>query len=264
MNPEAYQEFTQQLRKNLEQDENILGLVAAGSMAQQDYQPDEWSDHDFFVIARPGVQDRYRKTYDWLPRSEEIAWAFQETEHGIKAIYRDGHLLEFAVFDEEELKTARINRYRVLFDRARISTQMAKNAQKTKDASATETDAYHIGQILTNILVGMGRYWRGEKLSAHKFVKINAIHHLTALLNQTTQSPQRGLSDNLDPTRRFEVVHPHLGPELENLMLQPIPAAAQGLVNILKRETPAIIAEIPPEIVSIVEKQIQFSGKIRE
>lgn len=264
MNPEAYQTFTEQLTNNLLKDENILGLVAAGSMAQQDYQPDEWSDHDFLVITRPGTQNRYRQKYDWLPSSEEIAWAFQETEHGVKVIYRSGHLLEFAVFDEEELKMARINRYRVLIDRAQISAQMADEAQKTNTVSDTETDAFHLGQILTNILVGMGRYWRGEKLSAHKFIKINAIHHLAALLNQNTHSPQRGLVDNLDPTRRFEVVHPHLGPELERFMLLPIPEAAQGLVALLKREMPALMAEIPPQVVPIVEKQIQFSGKIGE
>jgi hypothetical protein len=26
----------------------VLGLVAVGSMAARDYEPDEWSDHDFF------------------------------------------------------------------------------------------------------------------------------------------------------------------------------------------------------------------------
>jgi hypothetical protein len=262
MQTEAYHQFTEQLVTNLKKGDDILGLVAAGSMAGQDYQSDEWSDHDFWVITRPGAQDRYRKEFNWLPRSNEIAWAFQETEHGCKVIYQDGHLAEFAVFDEDELKMARINRYRVLLDRAKISDQMAENVSQTNTASSSETDLFHVGQILTNILVGIGRYWRGEKLSAHKFIKINAIHHLTALLNQNTQSPHRGLSDNLDPTRRFEVVHPHLGPELENLMLQPIPKTAQGLVNILKREAPAAVAEIPLEIVPIVEKQIHFSGKI--
>jgi lincosamide nucleotidyltransferase B/F len=264
MQPEAYHQFTEQLIVNLEQDENILGLVAAGSMAQQDYQPDEWSDHDFFVVTHPGVQNRYRQVYDWLPRSDEIAWAFQETEHGVKVIYRNGHLLEFAVFDEEELKMARINRYRVLFDRGQISVQMAENAQKTSATAASETDAFHAGQFLTNILVGMGRYWRGEKLSAHKFIKINAIHHLFFLLNRHTQSPQHQLCDNFDPTRRFEFVHPHLGPELEKIMLLYIPETAQRLVSLFERELPSVIAKIPAEVIPIVEKQIHFSGKIEE
>jgi len=264
MQIEAYHRFTEQLTENLERDENILGLVAAGSMAQQDYQPDEWSDHDFFVITQPGAQKHYREAYDWLPHSEEIAWAFQETEHGVKVIYRDGHLLEFAVFDEAELKISRINRYRVLLDRAEISAQMAESAQKTSATAASESDAYHAGQFLTNILVGMGRYWRGEKLSAHKFIKVNAVHHLVTLLNRHSSSTQRKLSDNLDPTRRFELVHPHLGPELEEIMLLYIPEAAQRLVSLFEREFSFLTAEIPVEVIPIIKKQIHFSGKIEE
>jgi len=264
MQPEAYHQFTDQLMANLKKNAEIIGLVAAGSMAQQDYQPDEWSDHDFFVITQPGAQNRYRQTYDWLPHSEEIVWAFQETEHGVKVIYRDGHLLEFAVFDEKELKMSRINRYRVLLDRAEISAQMAKAAQKTSDTSTSETDAYHAGQFMSNILVGMGRYWRGEKLSAHKFIKINAVHHLVSLLNRHTQSRHRKLSDNLDPTRRFEFVHPHLGSEFEEIMLLYIPEAAQRLVSLFERELSSVTAEIPLEVIPIIEKQIHFSGKIEE
>jgi hypothetical protein len=262
MKLEAYHQFTAQLTENLKKDDDVLGLVAAGSMAEQDYEPDIWSDHDFFVITRSGVQNRYRLTYDWLPNSEEIAWAFQETEHGVKVIYQEGHLLEFAVFDAKELQMARINRYRVLFDRAKIRAHMAENAKKTNDTSESETDAYHASQFLTNLLVGMGRYWRGERLSAHKFIKINAVHHLVVLLNRHAQSPQRGLADNLDPTRRFEVVHPRLGPEFEKIMLLYIPEAAQRLISLIERELPTVIAEIPPEIIPVIEEQIHFSGKI--
>jgi hypothetical protein len=257
----AYYQFTDQLAENLKKDDNVLGFVAVGSMAGQDYQPDNWSDHDFFVVTRPGLQSHYRQTYDWLPDSEKITWAFRETEHGVKVIYRDGHLLEFAVFDEEELKMARTNRYRVLFDRAQISTQMAENVQKTSDTLATKTDIYHAGQFLSNVLVGMGRYWRGEKLSAHKFIKINAVHYLATLLNQYTQSPQRALVDNLDPTRRFEFVHPYLGPEFEKVMLLSIPEAAQNLIKIFERELPTVITKVPVETIQIIEKQTHFPGK---
>jgi hypothetical protein len=41
-------------------------------------------------------------------------WAYRETEHGLKVLYRGGHLLEFTVFSENELQMARLNRYRIL------------------------------------------------------------------------------------------------------------------------------------------------------
>src|SRR5262249_12799853 len=121
----AFDEFTQALRRRLESDPRVLGLVALGSMSGELPEPDEWSDHDFFVVTRQGEQERMRNELSWLPRAQEIVLAFRETAHGVKALYRDAHLLEFAVFDPDELGLARVNRYRVLFDRADIESRMS-------------------------------------------------------------------------------------------------------------------------------------------
>ena len=101
MNLSEYNQFTEELRLKLAGDDRVLALIALGSMAQQDYQPDEWSDHDFFVITIQGVQEDMRQDLSWLPRAEELVFHFRETEHGVKALYRGGHLLEFAIFNED-------------------------------------------------------------------------------------------------------------------------------------------------------------------
>ena len=106
MNLARYNRFTEELTRKLDDDPRVLGLVALGSMAQQDYQPDAWSDHDFFVITIQGVQEDMRQDLSWLPRADELVFQFRETEHGVKALYRGGHLLEFAVFNEDELRLA--------------------------------------------------------------------------------------------------------------------------------------------------------------
>ena len=38
-------------------------------MADRDYSPDEWSDHDFFLISQPGEQEALRQDLSWLPRT---------------------------------------------------------------------------------------------------------------------------------------------------------------------------------------------------
>lgn len=113
MTPEAYSAFTEKLKESLSNDDRVLGLIAVGSMARVDYEPDQWSDHDFFVITRPGQQEFFRSNYSWLPPHRKIVFTFRETAHGVKVLYEDGHLLEFAVFDLEELYLARVNRVRV-------------------------------------------------------------------------------------------------------------------------------------------------------
>src|SRR5439155_1580337 len=112
--------FSERLRERLATDERVLGLVALGSMSGEP-PPDQWSDHDFFVISRPGEQERMRTELSWLPDGEEIVLAYRETAHGVKVLYRDAHLLEFAVFDPEEMSVARINRFRVLLDRGGVA-----------------------------------------------------------------------------------------------------------------------------------------------
>ncbi len=85
MTPDAYEAFTESLRVRLEEDPRVLGLVALGSMARQDYEPDRWSDHDFFVITRSGEQEAFRGDRSWLPRSDRIVLSYRETPHGVKA-----------------------------------------------------------------------------------------------------------------------------------------------------------------------------------
>src|SRR5437660_8165424 len=119
----AYDRFSERLHQRLAADERVLGLVALGSMSGEPL-PDEWSDHDFFVITRPGEQERMRTDLSWLPDAEAIAFSYRETAHGLKVFYSSAHLLEFAVFDFAELQLARVNRYRTLLDRGGVEERM--------------------------------------------------------------------------------------------------------------------------------------------
>ena len=113
MTPDEYRAFTRELTKRLSADDRAIGLVAVGSMADRDYAPDEWSDHDFFVITPPGGQEELRTDLTWLPEHERVALSVRETDHGLLVFYEDGHLLEFAVFDSEEIASRAPLRIRV-------------------------------------------------------------------------------------------------------------------------------------------------------
>lgn len=255
MDRRAYQQFTEQLTANLRADARVLGLVALGSMARQDYQPDQWSDHDFFVIVPPGLQLEFRQNLSWLPESETIALSFAETEHGVKVVYDTGHLLEFAVFAPEELAVMTANRYRVLLDRANIAETMAARALATTASIADNTlatDSYYFGQFLTGLLVGNGRYQRGEHLSGHVFIKDYATRHLLTLLARHVPAADHALLDNLDPFRRFERVYPTLGAEIQALQLLPPPETAVGLLAIARRELAERMADYPETAVEAV------------
>jgi hypothetical protein len=173
MNLTEYNHFTEELRLKLAGDDRVLALVAVGSMAQQDYQPDEWSDHDFFVITIHGVQEDMRRDLSWLPRPDELVFSFRETEHGMKALYAGGHLLEFAIFNKDELQMARINRYQVLLDKAEIAPKLAELALTTQDfaAQASTNPNRRFAEFLMNLFVGVGPLcaWRAlERSPVHQ------------------------------------------------------------------------------------------------
>lgn len=161
MKPDAYRTFTGELRERVSAHDDVLGLVALGSMAEVDYEPDEGSDHDFFLVVQPGTEERFRTRLDWLPRAGDIRFQFRETAHGLKVLYADPHLIEFAVFAAEDLGLARVNRYRVLLDRGDLTARMAAVAAATQSVEPPG-DRWLLGQVIGELWVTIGRDRRGR------------------------------------------------------------------------------------------------------
>jgi hypothetical protein len=222
-------------------DPDVVGLVAVGSTAGVDYEPDEWSDHDFFLIVRSGEQERYRRDLGWLPHVDRILLRLRETAHGLKVVFDDGHLLEFAVFDLAEIRVASVNRYRVLLDRGGVEDAVVRVATTPR---ARNDDEYLFGMTVAGALVGAGRARRGETLSGAFFVS-SALTHLAALLERALPSANAPLLDDFDPLRRFEIAYPELGVELARIVRLDPPAAAVALLRVAERELRPVLPELP-------------------
>ena len=251
-----YARLTNELRAGLEADGRVLGLVVLGSTAEGERPPDRWSDHDFFVVVTPGAQESFRDRLDWLPHPDRIAFSYRETPHGAKVLYRDGHLLEFAVFSPDELSVARVNAWRALFDRERIAERMADVAEATgKNAlSGAPSDEWLAGQFLTTLLVGVGRYARGERVSGRQLVASTAAAHLVTLLSRRLDPRGPSQLDSLDPLRRFEQTFPSIGKELNAILDLPAPDAARALLDLAAREIRKVL---PASAIDAVRKAIR-------
>lgn len=258
MTPDEYRAFTKELVDCVRRSDEIVGVVALGSMAAVDYQPDAWSDHDFWLITVPGAQEAWRRQRDWLPAPERIIFHMRETEHGVKVVYDTGHLLEYAVFDAEELAVARVNRYRILLDRIDLAGRMAALRRQTEEAALDERpdDRWLMGQFLIALLVGHGRYQRGEVLSGHQFVRHIGLEHLIRLLSRHVEAPEKQLLDDLSPLRRFGAVYPRLGAELAAVLDRPVPATALGLLTIAERELPSRLVHWPADLAAVLRRRL--------
>lgn len=229
---ERFLDYSARLTANAAADPDVLGLVLVGSTAET-FRVDEWSDHDFFWVVKNGVGERYRTDLSWIPNIESAVLQPRETDHGLKVVFDNGRVLEFAVFEDSELELAGLNAYDVAVDKTNIAERCVALAAKSADQPAFEW-AKEFELFLSLILIGVGRARRGELLIAGQFIRSYVLNHLLGLI-RAAHAPvpgTEGKEDNLNRFRRFEVQYPSLGRRIENAMQKDIDAAALDLVNI--------------------------------
>ncbi len=262
MTPGDYQRFLDDLLARLEAEPEVLGLVTTGSTAGGGHAPDAWSDHDFWVVVAAGRGEAFRNRLTWLPDPARVAYAFRETPHGLKVIYDDGHLLEYAVFEPAELAVAKVNDYRVLLDRAGIGDALAGVRGQTLRwaAAAYADDRWLMGQVLTHTQIAVGRFYRGERLSSHHYFRSLAIENFVRLVVRHVPPTRPDLRDDIDPRRRFEQVWPELGDRLDALLLMPVPSAARALLRLISEVLRPHLPEFPQRAIRALTEYIQTAS----
>ena len=236
MTPDRFAEFTRSVADRAGTRSEVVGVVALGSTAATARQPDEWSDHDMFVITTNGRARAMRDDLSWLPDPERIVWVLRETEHGRAVLYDDAHLLELAVFDEDELDVARVNDYAVVLDRAGIERRMADLAERTSTDVAARNGPDVFGELVKELVVGLSRHARGELLSANERVRAGAVRALIRLIRAHVPPTADARVDNLDAARRLEQSHPELAQRLARSLEQPVPRAVEEMIEIVESE----------------------------
>jgi hypothetical protein len=129
--------------------------------------------------------------------------------------------------------------------------------------SESRGESYFAGQFLTSLLVGIGRYRRGERLSAHKFIKHDAVQNLLTLLSRRASPVEGTVPDDLDPARRFEVGYPDLGERLGSLMGAPLLEAAEELLTLFIETMGPEAVGVPGQVYEIVHHAVSRPGRIK-
>lgn len=231
MDSADYRRFVEHLTSQARNNPDVIGLVALGSTADASRAPDVWSDHDVWVVTRDGAADALRDDPTWLPDAARIVGHYQETKHGRSVIYDDGHLLELAVFDDQELEVTKANDYRVLYDAGGVAERLATIVDRTLSDLVASPD-HAAGRFVTQVLIGMGRYGRGEFLSANQLIRELAVSSLLEVVAAAVPSADPGALDNIDPRRRFELAYPELAARIDRALVCSVVELAQTLADI--------------------------------
>jgi hypothetical protein len=224
--------YRESLRDNLLQLPQVIGLVFVGSAADTS-RVDKWSDHDFFVVTTPGSAEALRQDLSWLPHFEHIVLSPRETEHGLKVVFTDGRVLEFAIFEDAELELAGANDFAVFIDKANIQNRMDAIAKRSVPGAFDEVREFEL--FLCQLLIGVGRARRGEVLIAGQHMRTYALTNLLGLIRHWAK-PKTGtqhLEDNLNRFRRFEKQYPAEAAQVEALLEQDPEACAKGMLELV-------------------------------
>lgn len=225
---ENFIKYQEQMVENLKPLPDALGLMFAGSAADLS-RVDEYSDQDFYLIVKDGTAEGFRQNLAWLPKHDEIILSPRETEHGLKVLYENGTMLEFAVFEIGELPTHLAPKdNRVVFDRGGVEEIINDITHKQTKAFDPEAE-YQL--FLTLLHIGIGRIKRGEILAGSQHIKGYALNHLLGLIRHY-QPADRDSSDALNRYRRFESDFPELGDRLGALVEGESLECARGMLEI--------------------------------
>jgi hypothetical protein len=230
MNANEFENYTERLQASLESLPCVIGLVTLGSTAEPGFR-DEWSDHDFWVITEPGMQESLIEDLSWLPDHENILFEVSHLPHGRTILFRNRHKVEFAVFDASELRAGKIVRYRVVIDRDHVAELIANVHRETYGQAKLRPEA--LENLCIVIWSAVELHARGELLHARQYINGFAINQLLNLLYSETIDERR---DVLDPRRRLESRAPELAAKLLELYAKPVPHAALLLLDIVERE----------------------------
>jgi hypothetical protein len=199
MHPDDYRRFTSELTRWAQSRADVLGLVAVGSTADASHAPDQWSDHDVFVVTAPGVAAALRDDLSWLPDAERIVMVLADTEHGGCVVYDDGHMIEMAALDEDELHVLSVNDHRVLLDRGGIAAQIATLADHTATrVSTADPSGSHRRDTFGPSQRSDGPIHVGLSQRATPSPGEQCARHRQALDARLVPTPPAGLSENGD------------------------------------------------------------------
>lgn len=217
---------------------SALGLLGLGSVGVEWARLDAYSDLDFYVVVREGHKANYLQDLSWLATACPLAYTFQNTPDGFKFLYGDGLYGEFAVFEPAELASVSYAVGRWVWCAPDWNPDAWLSAPRQPQPVTQTVDAL-VNEALTNLLVGLGRYRRGEKLSALRFVQgyaVDRIIELAAFL----EAAQPGFEDPFNRERRFEVRFPQTAAVLAACLpgYDATPAAARAILQFLSARFP--------------------------
>ncbi len=213
-------------------------MLALGSMGLERDRADRWSDLDFFALVEPGSKQQFLHHPEWLAADSRIDWLFRNTPDGFKVLWADGIFAEMAVFELEELARIPFAAGRVVWslptlDHARLLPTLPRPSRELPD------EHWARDELLSNLVIGLKRFHRGERLSAFRLIQGHCLDRFLDLVERSGP-PTAAARDPFDRLRRFELNYPTWAGQLPHLLAgyDATPRAAEAFLRWLSETGP--------------------------
>ncbi len=231
---------------SLQKTKKAKALMSFGSVGVETDRIDEYSDLDFLVVAKNNCKQDLIENMEWLSSVAPISYCHKNTQDGFKLFFSDGIYSEFGILKEDEVKNIPHAEGRVIWCEDGFNHELR---MPTKECDYEKIDlTWHLGEIVTNLYVGLCRYARNEKLSAVRFIQGSALDHLL-LCSKMISQEEPCYKDVFQNERRYERRYPKLAKYLPE-MIQGYEKCPQAALSILK------VTETYFEVNPFIKKQI--------
>lgn len=240
------------LAQSLARRDDAIALLALGSVGVERERLDAWSDLDFFVVVRDAAaKARYIADLSWLAEAQALAWHFRNTVDGHKVLMSDGVYAEFAVFEPTELPRIAYAPGRFVWCRNEAGGPAidASLAAPRRALPAPAEEGWLVGEALSNLLVGLMRLARGERLAAMRLVQGAALDRVLELRERRSTAAPAVRRDPFAIDRRVEQRQPD-APSL-------LDAAAPGVAG-----TPGAALALLAELRRLVDVALPVAARI--
>ncbi len=184
----------------------------------------------------------------------------REGEIGFVAVYDDGHVLEFALSEVDELGGAVAGDATVVVDDDDGSTAALIERARAQAARADTFDPANDARlVLVKLLIGVGRVRRGEVLNGGQFVRIWAVQHLVRAIRGRFAAASSDLRDTIDPVRRFERDFPQWSARIAAALDRPVEDAARELFSLTREILEPEWDEFPSRAADAVAQRLGWA-----
>lgn len=200
---------------------HIIAVLALGSSGAELDRMDEYSDLDVWIIAEAGHDRILNADLDWLKTKTAVEYSYRHGADGYTVLFEGGITAEISLMNMAELESLLFHGARIIWKADGIPDSIGEPRPRPQSAHGQfkRTLDELLGEALVNLYVGIGRYYRGEKLTAMRFVQVYAVDRITEMASyiETEANVSR---DPFVFDRRVETRFPNLAINL--------PAFTQG------------------------------------